>query len=74
MTVTKAVKGMAPGIAGIVRLCASSIERLRDFLRVLGDGPQSFRAVKMLAAGDEPDFKRFGIFHEGMEKSAVTIA
>ncbi len=32
------------------------VERLGDFLRMFGDGLERFRPVKMLAAGDEPDF------------------
>ena len=39
------------------------IERPRDFLRVGGHLFQGFRAVEMLAAGDEPDFELFEIGH-----------
>ena len=33
------------------------VERLGYFLRMFRDGLQRFRAVKVLAAGDEPDFE-----------------
>jgi hypothetical protein len=32
-----------------------------NFLRMFGDLLQRFRTIKMLAAGDEPDFKLFKI-------------
>ena len=43
------------GIAG------DGIQRPGDFLRMFGDGFERFRSVKMLAAGDEPDFELFEI-------------
>ncbi len=48
------------------RDCARAVQFPHDFLRVLRDLLKRFRAVKVLAAGQKPDFKGVEVDHEKM--------
>ena len=47
-----------------------SVQLLKDTARMLGHLSQRLLAVKVLAAGDEPKFRGFKVFHMGVDLSS----